>query len=421
MSRRTAVLAVAFVLVGVAAMLNGATGAGSQAGTGIITGYVFHDLNRNGIRDEGEPGIDRFVDLVQGGNLIQAVLSGSDGSYRFDGLEAGDYTVLTELDGGSGFCGTPFFSYDPLLTGGCTPPIRLPWHPSTPETVAAMVIEGGIVELGFGGYPADLAVMFGVAILEGDYAAAGTSIVASKDGLECGSTTVLEGYGSFTGLNGGRPYELRILGDDERPGCPNTGDAVNLALGGVAVTDIVPFEPFIDVPNGFKIVHLVGMEEHAWYWFQRSGAGWPPVGARISALVAGTTCGETEVGSIPEVDAAGFSRLVVPAAVLQAGCGHEGAMVSFQVDGVEAETKDQWMPGIQRIELASAAGPTATPQPLPTSQPATTVTPVGPARLPTTGAQPEPDMRQDPVILPDLGIVAAAVSSICTLIRVRRL
>ena len=66
--------------------------------TGAIEGTVFEDLNLNGRRDAGEPGLSgATVELWQGDvRLGQQVTSGS-GSYRFEGLAPGIYTVK-EID-----------------------------------------------------------------------------------------------------------------------------------------------------------------------------------------------------------------------------------------------------------------------------------------------------------------------------------
>jgi hypothetical protein len=46
---------------------------------------------------------------------------------------------------------------------------------------------------------------------------------------------------------------------------------------------------------------------------------------------------------------AGFSKLIVPSAELQPGCGRDGAMVSFLFDGVAKGDPIEWRPGLQFI------------------------------------------------------------------------
>jgi hypothetical protein len=77
------------------------TGPGQQVqvdfgyrGVGTIRGTVFDDRNINGTHDEGEPGISGVtITLLQGGSTISTTATGGDGSYVFDSVLLGDYTV----------------------------------------------------------------------------------------------------------------------------------------------------------------------------------------------------------------------------------------------------------------------------------------------------------------------------------------
>jgi SdrD B-like domain len=70
------------------------------APAGGIAGIVWHDLDLNGVRDAGEPGLagrNVFIDVNRNSTFDAgepAQLSASDGSYTFSGLVAGDYAVL---------------------------------------------------------------------------------------------------------------------------------------------------------------------------------------------------------------------------------------------------------------------------------------------------------------------------------------
>jgi hypothetical protein len=68
-----------------------------------ISGFVFHDLNNNGVKDSGETGIaDVALSL---GNDVKAT-SDSSGAYTFANLVAGSYTVTSA--GKSNFWPTPY-------------------------------------------------------------------------------------------------------------------------------------------------------------------------------------------------------------------------------------------------------------------------------------------------------------------------
>lgn len=60
-----------------------------------ISGRAWHDPDGNCIRDAGEPGIARLmIELLdETGKFLAMEYSGTDGSYRFDGLPPGDYTL----------------------------------------------------------------------------------------------------------------------------------------------------------------------------------------------------------------------------------------------------------------------------------------------------------------------------------------
>jgi uncharacterized repeat protein (TIGR01451 family) len=59
-----------------------------------ICGYKFYDANANGVWDDGEQGLSGWtIELWQGDVKISETTTGSDGSYCFDGLNAGVYVV----------------------------------------------------------------------------------------------------------------------------------------------------------------------------------------------------------------------------------------------------------------------------------------------------------------------------------------
>ena len=65
--------------------------------TGRIGDLVWYDENGNGLQDEGEPGIEGVsLSLCLDGQEVDTTTSGSDGTYYFEGLCAGDYVVKVD-------------------------------------------------------------------------------------------------------------------------------------------------------------------------------------------------------------------------------------------------------------------------------------------------------------------------------------
>ena len=62
--------------------------------TGLISGTVFSDINGDGIKQTGEPGLSGVtVTLKQGATTITSTTTIANGSYSFAGQEAGNYTI----------------------------------------------------------------------------------------------------------------------------------------------------------------------------------------------------------------------------------------------------------------------------------------------------------------------------------------
>ncbi len=75
--------------------------------SGAVTGMVYYDDNDNAKREEGEnacPGVT--AELMSGDTVVAQAFSGEDGSYRFEGLAPGRYTVRFTAQEGCGFSGT---------------------------------------------------------------------------------------------------------------------------------------------------------------------------------------------------------------------------------------------------------------------------------------------------------------------------
>lgn len=64
----------------------------TTTGTTSISGFLFHDLNTNGIFDVDEIGLAGWTVQVTG-PVTQSTLSDGNGAYAFSGLPAGNYTL----------------------------------------------------------------------------------------------------------------------------------------------------------------------------------------------------------------------------------------------------------------------------------------------------------------------------------------
>ncbi len=70
----------------------------SGMASGQIKGVVFDDVDHDGLRDEGEPGIYNWR-IVLSGTLSGEIRTDADGRYLFAGLDSGDYVVTVFAPG----------------------------------------------------------------------------------------------------------------------------------------------------------------------------------------------------------------------------------------------------------------------------------------------------------------------------------
>jgi hypothetical protein len=77
-----------------------------------IAGTVFNDLNSNGIRDAGEPGIAAFTVLLkQGSTVVASAVTAADGGYALSSIGPGTYTLMEKPRHGFVITGPPGGSY----------------------------------------------------------------------------------------------------------------------------------------------------------------------------------------------------------------------------------------------------------------------------------------------------------------------
>ena len=153
---------------------------------GIISGYVWADLNQNGVQDDGELPIEGAAVLLFNaftGQQINGAFTDADGEYIFTGLLPGDYFVAFETPTG----------YSTTLQGqGSDNTLDSDYDPTTGQTIS-IGINGDLIEFDAGFVPptalvitndcavtqVNEAVTFDV--LSNDLPSTGLSIVAITD------------------------------------------------------------------------------------------------------------------------------------------------------------------------------------------------------------------------------------------------
>jgi hypothetical protein len=69
--------------------------------TGTVSGLKFNDLNGNGVRDAGEPGLSGVtITLSLTGTTPRTVVTGSDGTFSFSAVPFGSYTISETVPAG---------------------------------------------------------------------------------------------------------------------------------------------------------------------------------------------------------------------------------------------------------------------------------------------------------------------------------
>ena len=308
--------------------------ASAETADGSIAGVIYYDLDGDGVRDDGEPGLaGRSLVLTRDGSQASVAGTAMDGSYRVDGLKAGSYTLQAVPHENRGECRDTPFLFNPYVQGYCEN-FRLPWSTTRPDSVAVTIGGGSTAEEHFGARPADIAVIGGIALLEDARAPDGTLIEAVFNGQECGTATAT---GAQTELN----FLIEVLGAGERPGCPVAGDTLRFRIDGLTAPEVRFYVPFAETNGGgLEIQPLTAIRRHSWLWAERLVSDAPPPGTMLEALVDGTVCGSVEVEYVGgEV---GFSRLLVASDELVEGCGRDGAMISFRTESLDAVTELRW-------------------------------------------------------------------------------
>lgn len=85
-----------------------------------VSGVVFHDADRDGVRDLGEAGVAGATVVMDDGAVLRTAVTDATGFYRFPGTAAGSYLVRYTLPGG--FTASTPTSYS-ITVCGCGPTV----------------------------------------------------------------------------------------------------------------------------------------------------------------------------------------------------------------------------------------------------------------------------------------------------------
>ncbi len=308
-----------------------------------ISGFVFDDLNLNGVRDDGElPAL--FTEITARDASTQEVVATGESLYQGYSLPLpeGIYTVETDgIHRTSGVVVDSFGGFSPLRLDDCIC-VAVQWPSTTPNPLTVTVTSAGFTDASFGLRPPDAAILAGIAV-EDDHYADGEDILAYVNGIECGQ-------GRSTGppfFNGIHNFEITVLGEGERAGCASDGDVVTFEINGAPTSETLVFE---SNPTEPRFLFLISGEDYAWYWAERS-TGRGSADGVVEAVINGKVCGAATIAHTTHASSlvSGFSRLIVPSTAIEPGCGEPGATVRFLVNGEDSGEEVLWGPGIYGV------------------------------------------------------------------------
>ena len=288
------------------------------AGSGLGN-LVWHDLNQNGIQDDGEPGEPGVtVELYDSdGNMLASTVTDANGNYKFSGLTSGNYIIRFTLPSGYQFTNQNMGSDDAMdsdadpSTGETTVSLSSGEHDNT---IDAGVIEGDIQILDFGDAP--------------DAANAPTYPTLYTNG------------GAYHDVVDG--FHLGALIDEDADGRPTAdamGDDHNDTDDEDGVTFVTPLIP--GQPATIEVVASADGILNAWFDFN-ANASWLDPAEHCLVNVPLTTGNNSLTVNVPPATIPGLTfarfRLSRQQGIPVSGYGQAGEVEDYQVEISEPAT-----------------------------------------------------------------------------------
>jgi len=326
------------ILTALALALGGAARPAAAQDTGSISGRVIHDLNGDGIAQADEPGLEGWLVVLEDTGV--GVRTDSEGGYSFSGLSAGQHRIALVLL-----------------------PVGI-WRTTFPAQSDHIVVSIAVnlpanrqyTGLDFG-VRSDVTLLRGTAWLNAQLPSAPVNVQAWVGNRLCSEPL------HPTSPEPGPPnyqagYSIRILSAEARPGCAAEGSLLSLTVNGVKANESVVWyratEQWLDLTAGDRsALYELDVSCDSCVLSQ-------PITVR--AVIDGRLCGESQFEVPMYVWPYPWSeRILVPvaSALAREGCGIEGAIVNFTIDGLPAYPSAIWLPGLQRVP--SVVSPIAVP------------------------------------------------------------
>ena len=288
-----------------------------------ISGVVFRDLNGDGEHDWGEPGLKEWQVLLCVLDMCRSTTTGAGGSYHFDDAR-GEYGIGVHV---------PFGWQRVGRTSG-----------------------SGQVSVGEGERKrVDMAVRFvgeevsgfsGSVWKDGAPAPDGTRVEALVGEKVCGETTA-------SGIRESG-YSMWVVSAEEKGGCGEEGAEVRFRVGGDMANQTAEWHDGDSAAADLFVgPDLAVFEGSVSVYRPDTTYTAIPDGTPVQAYVANQLCGASTTYTVhpgPNM----YQVAVLPDA-LRAGCGREGASVTFTIDGQPANEEAVWRLGVHRLQLTTAS------------------------------------------------------------------